>query len=166
MRVPDYRQLMQPTLEALEKAGGELEFDELVLRLSSYLDLDETAARKPLNSGNETVFLSNVRWAVSYLAAAGNLRFSGDDGEVQLINTVIESAPGFAETATPFELGEPEDIDETIGKLFSRASKRLKQSLMGRIYAREPEFFEQLILDLLLAMGYGGTRVDLTRRIS
>jgi restriction system protein len=41
----------------------------------------------------------------------------------------------------------------------------LSAELLGYIYAQSHKFFEQLIIDVLLAMGYGGRRRDLARRI-
>ncbi len=46
-----------------------------------------------------------------------------------------------------------------------RATVALRQELLGRIHAQPPEFFEHLIIDLMLAMGYGGRRRDLARRL-
>ena len=46
-----------------------------------------------------------------------------------------------------------------------RATLGLRQELLGRILTQSPEFFEHLIIDMMLAMGYGGRRRDLARRL-
>ena len=38
------------------------------------------------------------------------------------------------------------------------ATVALRQELLGRIHAQSPKFFEQLIIDVMLEMGYGGQR--------
>ena len=55
---------------------------------------------------------------------------------------------------------------ETIGALasLSRAAQAiLRRELIARIHAQPPAFFERLVIDLLLAMGYGGNRADMAR---
>lgn len=63
-----------------------------------------------------------------------------------------------AENAAPLE--EAEVINAHL-----RANHTLRQELLGRIYAQPPEFFEHLIIDVMLAMGYGDRRRDLVRRL-
>jgi len=46
-----------------------------------------------------------------------------------------------------------------------RASHALRLELLGRILAQSPAFFEHLIIDVMLAMGYGARRRDLARRL-
>lgn len=48
---------------------------------------------------------------------------------------------------------------------FAAANTGLRQELLGRIHAQSPEFFEQLIVDVLLVMGYGRHRHSMSRRL-
>jgi restriction system protein len=48
---------------------------------------------------------------------------------------------------------------------FHRTQSALATELIGRIHAQQPDFFEYLVIDVLLAMGYGGRRRDLARRL-
>lgn len=173
----DYRQLMQPALDRLERAGGELSFEDLLQEVARALNLDEEAARSPLASGRETHLANNLRWALSYLAADGKLQVAGN-------GTVVRSAAGsgfgqtqagFQEAPSPVSLNgnpaelaactQPEgDADEGCDEL-GKAHRQLKWGLLGHIHAREPAFFEDLIIDLLLAMGYGANRSGLSRRL-
>ena len=50
--------------------------------------------------------------------------------------------------------------DEQIDAAASTLNVTLKDALLTRILEGTPEFFEKLILDLLLKMGYGGSRTD------
>ena len=48
---------------------------------------------------------------------------------------------------------------------FQRAHAALMDELIARIHAQRPEFFEYLVIDVLLAMGYGGRRRDVAQRL-
>ena len=43
------------------------------------------------------------------------------------------------------------------------ANRLLRTAILSRIYVNSPEFFEHLIIDVVLRMGYGNRRRDLTR---
>jgi restriction system protein len=55
------------------------------------------------------------------------------------------------ETATPHEI---------INREVSALRNELRSRLLDAILAQSPEFFEQLVLDVLIAMGYGGSKED------
>jgi restriction endonuclease Mrr len=69
---------MQPALDLLERAGGELSFEDLLNQVAYALNIDDAVARSRLASGRETQLENNLRWALSYLAAAGKLQVSGN----------------------------------------------------------------------------------------
>lgn len=58
-----------------------------------------------------------------------------------------------------------EGVESDIAHAFSRAQFSLAAELLGWIHAQDPVFFEELVIDVLLAMGYGGRRRDLSRRL-
>lgn len=60
---------------------------------------------------------------------------------------------------------QSEDADNTIVNAIAQSQLLLAHELTGMIHAQGPEFFEQLVIDVLLAMGYGGRRRDLTARL-
>jgi restriction system protein len=55
--------------------------------------------------------------------------------------------------------------DEQIDALSAEIEADVRSTLLSRIVALPPEFFEQLIVDVILAMGYGGSRADAGERI-
>jgi restriction system protein len=55
--------------------------------------------------------------------------------------------------------------DAHIAAAMAEAQSRLAADLLGRIHAQNPAFFEELVLDVLLAMGYGAGRRDLSRKL-
>lgn len=150
---------MQPALAMLEKAGGELSFGDLLDPVAGVLAVGPDQKEQRLNSGRETALANDLRWALSFLSIEGKVRLSPDGGKVY-----GSSTGGMAEAAVHFEAfpdqsakldddDEPAETDE-LSRLFPQVNRRLKRDLLGHILAREPAFFEQLILDLMVAMGY------------
>lgn len=64
---------------------------------------------------------------------------------------------------------EPESNDSTPEELLVQAYQRLRNSLekelLDQVKSSTPAFFERLVIDLLVAMGYGGSRQDAGRAI-
>lgn len=62
-----------------------------------------------------------------------------------------------------------DQTDSTPEELFSQAYMRLRNNLeaelLEQVKASTPAFFERLVIDLLVAMGYGGSRSDAGRAI-
>lgn len=56
-------------------------------------------------------------------------------------------------------------LDNAMIQAFARAQSDLSDELISHVHAREPVFFEELVIDVLFAMGYGGRRRDLARRL-
>jgi restriction system protein len=74
----------------------------------------------------------------------------GGEGEVAT-TTVEPSSQPAAPQATP---------EEQIERAFLATQSALRTDLLQRIFQNSPEFFEELIIDLLVKMGYGGSRPD------
>ena len=56
-------------------------------------------------------------------------------------------------------------IERDIEQAFMRAQSSVAAELLNLVHAREPAFFERLVIDVLLAMGYGSRRRDSARRL-
>ncbi|MBK7263827.1 MAG: restriction endonuclease [Rubrivivax sp.] len=80
-------------------------------------------------------------------------RGSGSEDSVTAANSVAP-APS---TEQPLSAQSPEEQLESTYQLLRQ---QLAQSLLTNIRKSPPAFFEQLVVDLLVAMGYGGSRVD------
>ncbi len=80
-----------------------------------------------------------------------------------------ETSAPISEPATPAQRGTTEPSDSTPEELFSQAYQRLRSNLeselLDQVKASSPAFFERLVIDLLVAMGYGGSRQDAGRAI-
>lgn len=174
---------MLPVLK--ESAAGEVRISDVVAVLGRKLALTEDELSELLPSGKQTTFANRVNWAKSYLGKAGLIKLTRrayfeitDRGRAvmarppQTINIkFLESFPDFkafreATVESPAALPlEPTNLRElTPDEVIRSASGELQQSLgaelLAKILASPPDFFERLVVQLLVAMGYGGSAIE------
>jgi restriction system protein len=184
MSIPDYQSLMLPLLECTSD-GKEHSFSSLVDALAEQYHLTEQERRELLPSGGQFIFANRVGWARTYLKKAGLLSAS-KRGMVQITdrglkilkenpkrvdNKVLKQFPEFVEFQSLKPEGEREipetkvadqlDPQENVEAAYLRIQKQLSAELLAQVKTCTPRFFERLVLDLLLKMGYGGSRKDL-----
>jgi len=184
MTVPDYQSLMLPLLKVLGD-GEEHSLHEVIETLADQFELTEEERRELLPSGRQAKFDNRVAWARTYIKKAGLLESTGrgkfrikDQGLAVLrqnppeINVkFLEQFPEFLEFRdgpskdtnndlkddTTDKTRTPEEILETG---YQNLRRDLAQDLLDRIMGCSPDFFEKLVVDLLVSMGYGGSRKD------
>lgn len=187
--IPNYQTLMLPVLKASER--GEVRVGLVVQTLAGDLALSEAARALLLPSGRQTLFANRVHWAKTYLAKAGlventrrgHFRITARGREVLAANpekidnrylSRFEEFRQFTDRpSVASESGLPLDTDvaadQTPDEIMRAAHRRiegaLSQELLDRVCLSPPEFFERLIINLLLAMGYGGSAVDAGRAL-
>jgi restriction system protein len=188
MAIPDYQTLMLPLLAA---AAVETSVPEVAERIAEHFRLSEDERSQMRPGGRQTILQNRLHWAKLYLTRAGLLdrprrgRFIASDSGRQLLsqnlsridNNFLDQYPGFRE----FRLGEQssseeaapptpvlqdsatpeEQIDEAYGAL----QATLRSNLLKRVLDNSPEFFEAVIVDLLVAMGYGGSHQNAAQRL-
>ncbi len=181
MSIPKYDELMLPLLLFL---GDEREHSlrEAVETLASQFKLSEEERKELLPSGIQAKFNNRVGWARTYLKKAGLIeapvrgkcRITQRGLEVlrnkpEYIDAkLLKQFPEFVEFQTVSRSGDKEvDIDETtqtpeetLENSYLKLRKELAAQLLEIIKACDPGFFERIVVDLLLAMGYGGSRQD------
>lgn len=143
-----------------------------------------------LPSGKQRLLHNRIHWAKFYLTKAGLLespkrgRFTlSEMGKALLkkppvnLNTkylltlpVFKEFYGKSEAAQPDgDSGALEPPAATPEKIISGAEKAfnaaLRDDLLSRILQNSPQFFEQLIVELLVAMGYGGSRLNAAEQL-
>lgn len=180
MAIPDFQTVMLPLIR-LSSDGRERAMAEALNQLADEFNLSVDEREELLPSGRQRRFENRVRWARSYLTKAGLLG-SPRRGSFQIttrgqdvlrenptaINIgFLERFPEFVEfrkATTPHAEAAPtletETPEELIESSFNRLRASLADDLLQRIKTASPQFFEELVVELLLAMGYGGSRRD------
>lgn len=184
MAIPDFQTLMLPALRDL--AQGERTGQETLGALATELALTPEEISQRLPSGTQATFTNRVAWAKSHLKGAGLIESPRrgvyritDRGRATLAknpprlgisylmrfpeyvayrrggrsDTDANSAITIPRTTIPTEARTPDDLMED-GYQQLRAA--LVAELQERVATMLPAAFEQLVVDLLLAMGYGG----------
>ncbi|WP_045411038.1 restriction endonuclease [Vibrio owensii] len=180
--IPNYQVFMRPFLEVVNAAGGqEVKLRDIINQLAESFHLTEAECEERLPSGKQTVLDNRIGWAKTYLVKAGLVEATrrahfvltarGQEAVANL-NTVIdndylkqfEEFNAFKEQKIeqPYPAQHSDEQDETTPDEILRAAyKQINDALASEILVRtrkvSPAFFEQLLIELLLAMGYGGS---------
>lgn len=183
MTVPDYQSIMLPLLW-FANDQHEHALRETIDALGDKFSLTESERHELLPSGRQATFDNRVGWARTYLKKAGLLE-STRRGYYRITERglkVLAEKPDAinAKFLTQFQefqkfqndskkaalASEPEQEDskQTPEEVLEQAVQQLNDSLAAELIQtiREcsPAFFEALVVDLLVTMGYGGTRKD------
>lgn len=188
MTVPDFQTIMLPLLQCFSD-GHEHSTQELLDNLANKFSLTEEELNALLPSGKQTLFYNRVGWARTYLTKAGLLEMSRrsyyritERGRQVLARNpsridmrFLEQFPEYIEfrergserrkpRETTTEVGEktPEEILEDA---YEEIRDGLAQELLGMVKQSTPSFFERLVVELLVKMGYGGSRRDAARAV-
>jgi restriction system protein len=190
MPVPTYDQLMFPLLQF---AGDRKEHHirEAIEALANYLDLSEDERSELLPSGKQRKLDNRVQWAKVYIKKARLVESTGrglfritdrgisvlNGGVENLDNEYLKHFPEFVDFITPTRSSDdftPEDLPlidhsktpkELIDSVFQGIRVELADELLEYVLAASPVFFEKLVVDLLVGMGYGSTLETAGRRI-
>lgn len=176
--VPDLASVLLPLLKSIAD-NREHAVGDLIDELADAFHLSIADRREMLPRGSNHRFSNRVWWARTYLVKAG-LATSGR-GTVRITSLglkVLAAGPeridhkylcqfqGFREfiVADIHQYGDANIQQQTPEELLEAAFLKTRQNvsaeLLERVRQCSPSFFEQLVIDLLLAMGYGGSRHD------
>ena len=184
MTIPTYDALMLPVLRLCAESTWQMR--DLAARISDDLGLTQAERDQQLPGGGTTVIHSRVGWAKTYLKKAGLLEqprrgmvLASDRGRAVLrsspakIDSILlrqfeefrafqrKPSEGTTAETAKLPLAEPTSTpEEQIIAADKAITEALRDALLTRILEESPSFFEKLILDLLHAMGYGGSRAD------
>ena len=186
--IPDYQSVMLPLLRY---AGDKEEHHirDAIERLADEFKLTEEERKELLPSGLQAIFDNRVGWANTYLKKAGLLE-STRRGYFRISDRglkVLEKPPkeinvnyleqyqefiDFRESSKPGESKLDETLkyedttpEELIGIGHQKLQDDLASELLDRIKDCSPSFFEKLVVELLVKMGYGGSRQDAGKAI-
>ncbi len=184
MAVPDFQAMMLPLLE-LVSDGSEYRFRDVIGSVSDRFELSEEDRAETISSGPLKIN-NRVGWATTHLSKAGLierprhgylkiterglalLKENVGSIDLKLLDRYPEhiefrkgskknNSKSAANTTTDVESQTPSEImDET----YKTIRDNLADELLSQVKSCSPGFFEKLVVDVLIAMGYGGTRPD------
>ncbi|MGZ5444648.1 MAG: restriction endonuclease [Thermoanaerobaculia bacterium] len=188
MTIPDYQTLMLPILRFFGD-GAEHSLSDAVEAISKEFKLTPEEQLRLLPSGTSTYIGNRVGWARTYLKKAGLLE-SPRRGIVRITDRgkevlrakparidvkFLDQFPEFIEFRTSRPDDQPATVDvtavsattpeEALEDAYDRLRGTLESELLQRIMTASPAFFERLVIDLLVRMGYGGSFRDAAQAI-
>lgn len=181
MPVPDTQSFLLPVLKALAD-GKELSLADLQEQVAESLRLTPDDIGEMMPSGRYSMLYHRVYTAAMYLWRANLVKYPRrgfrqltEDGKRLLKNLsahldlkYVRSLPAYEQwqdnsrapvadegLSSSDEVSEatPEDLVQIA---FQRLEGELQADLLARVRQAHPSFLEQVIVDLLIAMGYGG----------
>lgn len=188
--IPDYQTLMLPLLK-LTADGQEHKYRDLIELLAKEFHLSDNERKEILPSGNQPLFDNRVGWAKTYLKKAGLLdspkratfvitelgRQTLSKNLDCIDNKYLSQFPSFLEfknsSHTVDESDEKSAIveiqkqtpEESLDKAYQYIRETLASELLNKIIEQSPAFFERMVVELLVKMGYGGSIKDAGKAI-
>lgn len=186
MPIPDFQSLMRPLLEA-HSDGAEHKNRDLVNSLANRFNLTEEERREMLPSGRAKLFDNRVGWSKSHLSKAGLLQsprraisLITEQGQQVLaenperidLKTLNqfqahrefrkqhETTEELATDAVPNIDQEKQTPEEALENAYLKVRGEVEAELLYLVMNNPPEFLEQVVVDLVVRMGYGGSRKD------
>ncbi len=191
MAVPDYQTLMLPLLR-LAADDQDHRFRDAVETLADDFGLSPEDRTELLPSGQQPLFNNRVGWANTYLKQAGLLesprrglfRITQRGRELlkeqpeRIDVSLLERFPEFVEfrgkrrpkksqpgETAPVQPPTSDTPEDALSNAYNSLRAELESELLEEIGRASPAFFEQLVVDVLVKMGYGGSRQDAGRAI-
>lgn len=173
---------MLPLLRAA--ATGETRVPDAAKQIGNDLRLSDDEREEMLPSGRQRLLNNRIHWAKFYLSKAGLLdtpgrgRFVASKAGQALLAAspaavdvnLLKTYPAFRDFYEKSEIAATDQgpsvqaaitsdatPEEQIDAAFSAIQAALKTDLLQRILGQTPAFFERLIVEMLVAMGYGGS---------
>lgn len=190
MAIPDYQNIMLPLLKLL-KDEKEHSLREVGEKLANVFNLSDDELKALLPSGQQAIFMNRVGWARTYLKKASLIESTkrsffkiskrGIDALKQNPSAInvkfLEQYPEFVEfkesskkeknilSNNEAEITDQQTPEESLEYGYQKIRQNLAQELINRIKSCSPSFFEKLVIELLVKMGYGGSLHDAGKAI-
>jgi restriction system protein len=192
MAVPDYQSFMLPLLRFAAESKKAVSTQEAVEAIAVLLHLSDGDLQELLPSGVQRTVVNRVGWAATYMKKAGLLAATSRGYyEITALgrellkkqlpsidSRLLEQYPGFldfkrsnsAHAKKGENSGEPvppllHTPSEALETAYQNLRNQLIEELLAQLKASSPSFFERVVVDLLVKMGYGGSRADAGKAI-
>ena len=186
MPIPDFQSLMRPLLEAHADGMEHLNRD-LVTRLGEQFGLTDEERREMLPSGGARLFDNRIGWAKSHIMQAGllaaprraisiitergrqALRLQPERIDLRILNEYEEyrefrsrrKTTGDEVTdTTELEIQDSQTPEELLENAYLQVRRQIESELLAQLKSSPPDFLERVVVDLVVRMGYGGSRKD------
>lgn len=193
MSIPNYQRFMYPFLELL-RDQEEHTLQEAYRYLADYFNLSKEERAELLPSGKQLVFQNRIGWARTYLKNAGLLKnvrrgtFIITERGLEILNNpeineiTQQNLLKYEEFRKFKKINDSLDEDnlelntheiqeeqltpqEKLEESFKVLEKQVSEELLDKVKSCSPDFFERLVVELLVSMGYGGSIEDAGRAI-
>lgn len=188
MAVPDFQSFFKPLLE-IAADGKEHSMKEARELIARKMNISEEDVKELLPSGTQTKFDNRIAWAKSYFVQAKVLEAPrrayfriterGQDllkkGHERIDVKLLNQYPEFIEFHTMKAAPTTDEIqqdtlpletpEETLQKAYQNIRGDLAAEILEKIKGNSPHFFERLVVDIMVALGYGGSRSDAGKSI-
>lgn len=187
MAIPDYQSIMKPLLKLLADRKNH-HIRDVVKTLANEFNLTDEELEELLPTGRSPLFYNRVGWARLHLKKA-SLVEDPDRGYIKITSNGLEALakkpqqinkqflrqyPAYqkaqeesrarrkskALSATVCEEADAATPEEALEASFAELQEGLAAEIIDSILKCSPEFFERLVIDVLVAMGYGGSRKE------
>lgn len=189
MPIPDYQSIMLPLL-TLTSDNNEHSLRETIELLATQFNLTDEEREELLPSGTQAIFDNRVGWAKTHILKAGLLESPrrsifkittrGQQALAQNPTAInvnfLRQYPEYVEFIRPNNNSNNDQTvitqqieqsqatpEEILESAYQNIRRNLAQELLIRIKASPPRFFERLVVELLVKMGYGGSLKDAGR---
>lgn len=173
MPIPTTDEMVLPVLQYIAD-GEEYRRLSIIKRLTEHFSLTEDERKQLSKNGQMERSLSRKGFIERsrekhYRITPRGLEFLNQNSEGIPISdssteTGASSSVPNSERSSGIEEGASTP-EESIEKNYQEIQKGLAEDLLQQIKANSPTFFEELVIDLLVAMGYGGSREDAGRAV-
>jgi restriction system protein len=188
MAVPDFQSFFKPLLD-IAADGKEHSIKEARELIAKNMNISEGDLKETLPSGTQTKFDNRIAWAKSYFIQAKVLESPrraffriterGQEllkkGHSRIDVKLLNQYPEFVEfhsikASSATEENQQDTLpletpEETLQKAYQNIRGDLAAEILERIKANSPQFFEQLVVDIMVSLGYGGSRSDAGKSI-
>ena len=189
MSIPDFQSLMLPVLRVFAD-GDERSSEDVRTIIAKELKLTPTDLEELLPSGKQPLFHNRVHWALWYLQKAGltervrrgvhKIATRGRD----ILSTkpkridlqLLDQFPEIRELRKR-DRGEADEVEEPVAaanvetpeamleRAYAMHRRAVEDDVVTRLHAVSPTRFEAIVIELLVAMGYGGSFAEAAQRI-
>jgi restriction system protein len=190
MPIPDFQSLMRPLLQ-FAADGNDHSIRDTLDQLATEFNLSNDERKELLPSGRGEIFTNRAAWAKTHLRMAGLIEaptrgiFRITDRGRHVLSEhpqrvdlrILREQPGYLEardtkkekSGSKISENESQDGAQTPEEQIEFASVALRENLgeemLAKMKSASPSFFERLVVELLVRMGYGGTLKDAGRAI-